>query len=166
MTLRFASSLVLGLAAGAVGLPACAAGSGELVTYESLGRDDPGAPRDAPPSSQDNTSGACIQCDVSYDCSGSAFASRIGQLQLTTSGGTCVKALIDLVCSGALFGASGCSGGGGGPFSCGGSTCSPSGTQGFKNVTTTVGGTLPPTVTPSGPSGGSMSSPGFAPDAG
>jgi hypothetical protein len=100
---------------------------------------------------------------VNYNCSGSVFAAQSGgQFQLSTSGGTCVKALIDLVCSGALFSASGCTGGGGGPFTCGSTTCSPSGTQGSTNVVTTVSGGG------GGPSssGGSTSSQGFPPDAG
>jgi hypothetical protein len=162
MTLRFVG-VVIG---GAMGLAGCAASgdTGELVTSASVGRDTPGATRDTPPSTRDDPTSACIACDVNYDCSGSVFAAQSGgQFQLTTSGGTCVKALIDLVCSGALFSATGCTGGGGGPFTCGSTTCSPSGRQGNVGVTTTVTPTSPATATPSG---GSMSSQGFPADAG
>jgi len=143
-------------------LSACAAGSGPLVTYSDTGRDDPGMARDPPPGTRDSPGGVCIECDVSYDCSGPSAALQFGggQLELSTSGGTCVQALIDLVCSGALFGASGCNGGGGGPFTCGDTTCSPSSTQFVTG-----------TVMPSPPSGGTMGSSsgvvsGFGPDAG
>ncbi|MGO9839114.1 MAG: hypothetical protein ACLP1X_33440 [Polyangiaceae bacterium] len=113
-----------GLAAVAV-LAACTAGSGSLVTYAPAGRDDPGTTRDVPPSTRDNPAGPCIVCDVNYDCSGPSSALGDGGIELSTSDGTCVQELIDVVCSGALFNASGCSGGGGGPFTCGDTTCSP-----------------------------------------
>jgi hypothetical protein len=167
MTLRFVGAIV----AGAMCLAGCVGSgdTGELVTSASVGRDNPGATGDTPPSTRDEPTSACIACDVNYDCSGSMFAAQSGgQFQLSTSAGTCVKALIDLVCSGALFSATGCTGGGGGPFTCGGTTCSPSGTRGnIVGVTTTTTPTLPPTTTTtSPPSGGSMSSQGFPADAG
>ena len=165
-TLRFVAALI----AGAVGLAGCVGSgdTGELVTSASEGRDNPGATGDTPPSTQDNPTSACIACDVNYECSGSVFAAQSGgQFQLSTSGGTCVKALIDLVCSGALFSATGCSGGGGGPFTCGSTTCSPSGARGIVGIMTTVGPNLPPTTTTtSPPSAGPTGSPGFPEDAG
>ena len=124
MALRFAA-----LIAGAVALSACSGGSGELVTNAAGGRDDPGATREPPPSSGDNPGGSCIVCDVNYDCSGPApFGGS--SLQLSTGGGTCLPSLINVLCSGALFNASGCTGGGGGPFTCGDTTCSPGSQQG------------------------------------
>ena len=165
MTLRFVGALVAGgmCLAGCVG----SGDTGELVTSASLGRDDPGTTSDTPPSTRDDPTSACIACDVNYDCSGSMFAAQSGgQFQLSTSAGTCVKALIDLVCSGTLFSATGCSGGGGGPFTCGSTTCSPSGTRGIVGVLTLTPNLPPTTTTTSPPSGGSMSSAGFPADAG
>jgi len=155
MTVRFA-----GVVAGAaVGLAACSAGSGGLATYSPTGRDDPGSTRDPPPGTRDNPGGSCIVCDVSYKCSGPEFTlSGAGGIELSTGGGTCTQALIELVCSGALFDASGCTGGGGGPFTCGSTTCSP----GSSTSVTVVNPALP-AATASPPSTGSM---GSEPDAG
>jgi hypothetical protein len=145
-----------GVLTGALSVAGCTAGSGSLATYSAGGRDDPGSTRDSPPSERDNPSGACIVCDVSYSCTGTVLANTLGGsgLQLSTSGGTCVTDLVDLICSGALFGASGCTGGGGGPFTCGNTTCSPGNGQ-----TTTVIGPVPISATPTS---GSTSSPADA----
>ncbi len=162
MALRFAAFI-----AGAVALSACSGGSGELVTNVAGGRDDPGATRDPPPSSGDNPGGACIVCDVNYDCSGPApFGGS--NLQLSTGGGTCLPSLINVLCSGALFNASGCTGGGGGPFTCGDTTCSPGSSQ--SNMFSGGGpvATVPPSQGASGSSGfgSTASGAGSEPDAG
>jgi hypothetical protein len=109
----------------ALWLVACG-GGGPLVTTSSTGRDDPGLTRDDPGATRDSPTsdtGAsdCIVCDVVYACPQSSLQS----MTLSTSGGTCTAALIDLVCSGALFGAASCSVGGGGAFTCGTVTCTP-----------------------------------------
>jgi hypothetical protein len=96
--------------------------------------------------------GACIVCDVMYDCNGPTRGQLNGNgIQLSTAGGTCQKALIDLLCSGALFNATSCTGGGGGAFTCGETTCSPI-TQGNMTVVTVPGSP------PSGGIGASSSS--------
>jgi hypothetical protein len=102
----------------------CGAGSGPLVTTSTgTGRDDPGSTRDVPPVTSEGATGNCIVCDVVYDCPDSTQTS----LSLSTSDGTCTTALIDVICSGALFGAASCTGGGGGAFTCGTVTCTPTG---------------------------------------
>jgi hypothetical protein len=122
MTLR--TLLGVAGAAGVLGIAACGSGGGPLVTTTSTdGRDDPGSTYDQPPGTSDGTGGNCITCDVTYDCPN---AGPVGNgISLSTSGGTCTQALIDVVCSGALFGTPPCSGGGGGPFTCGSVTCTP-----------------------------------------
>jgi hypothetical protein len=109
-------------------LAACNGGSGPLVTTSSsTGRDDPGSTYDTPPSTSDEQGGDCLACDVVYDCPG---AGPIGDgITLSSSEGDCTPALIDVVCSGALFGTGACSSGGGGPFTCGDITCTPEETQ-------------------------------------
>jgi hypothetical protein len=143
----------------AVGATACGGGGGPLVTMTSGGREDPGTTRDQPPDTRDEVGGNCLQCDVQYDCSPSANQTSI---QLSTSEGTCIQSLIDLVCSGTLFGANGCSGGGGGPFTCGDVTCSPV-QQGQQFPGGSSG--APSGSSTGGSSGSSSSSGGFA-DAG
>jgi hypothetical protein len=106
----------------AFGVEACGGGGGPLVTVTSGGREDPGNTRDQPPDTRDEIGGNCLQCDVQYVCSPTANQTTI---ELSSSQGTCTQALIDLVCGGSLFGASSCSGGGGGAFTCGNVTCSP-----------------------------------------
>jgi hypothetical protein len=103
---------------------ACGGGAGPLVTTTTTdGRDDPGSTYDTPPSTSDGPGGNCLVCDVVYDCSN---AGPLGSgLSLSTSGGTCTQGAINFVCSGALFGTGPCTGGGGGPFTCGNVTCSP-----------------------------------------
>jgi len=159
---RRASRRFAALLAGACALAACTAGSGSLVTYSPDGRDDPGSTRDTPPSTRDNPTGPCIVCDVNYDCSGPSSALGDGGIELSTSDGTCQQSLIDLICSGALFNASGCTGGGGAPFTCGDTTCSP----GSPQVSITVVTPNLPGEETSPPSTGTTSSNGFEPDAG
>jgi hypothetical protein len=169
MALRF-----VGVLSGTVGLWACAGGDGELVTSSAVGRDDPGVTRDPPPSTRDDPEGACIVCDVNYNCSGPAPFGG-GQLELSTGDGSCLPSLIDALCSGAIFGATGCTGGGGGPFTCGDTTCSP-GTPEGTGVVEVVGsstssggvqGTLPPNLTTAtSRSGGTIGGGGSGPDAG
>jgi hypothetical protein len=113
--------LGLMVAATACLVPACGGGSGPLVAMPDEGREDPGSTRDTPPNSGDGR-GTCLLCDVTYDCSG---PQPQGAVSLSTSKGECVPAAIDLICSGALFGAPACSGGGGGPFTCGQVICTP-----------------------------------------
>jgi hypothetical protein len=108
----------------AAALFACGSGSGPLVTTAAEGRDSPGVSWDQPPSTRDGTGSNCIACDVEYGCTGTQ-AQGTTSLELSTSTGQCTQTLIDLVCSGALFGASSCSGGGGGAFTCGKVTCTP-----------------------------------------
>jgi hypothetical protein len=126
MTLRFAralaGALALGTAAAAVG---CGGGSGPLVTTTSGGREDPGSTRDTPPSARDNPTSDCIECDVEYRCTTPGNRNVPTSIGLSSSNGTCTQASINLVCSGALFGQNACAGGGGGPFTCGQTTCTP-----------------------------------------
>jgi hypothetical protein len=112
------SAMVLGIVA------ACGGGAGPLVTTTSGdGRDDPGSTYDTPPSTSDGSGGNCLVCDVTYDCPGFAQG---GGVSLSTSDGTCTQALINVVCSGALFGTAPCTGGGsGGAFTCGSIVCTP-----------------------------------------
>jgi len=144
---------IAGVLAGAIELASCAAGSGPLVTYSATGREDPGTTRDTPPSTRDDTAGSCIACDVNYNCNGPGQSSSgsecvqgncavsvptqfgAGGIELSTDGGTCIWGLIDFVCSGVLFGATGCTGGGGGAFTCGDTTCTPGPAQSAVIVT-------------------------------
>jgi hypothetical protein len=103
-------------------MAACGGGSGGFPSSSSIGRDDPGTTRDTPPATRDDTAGACIQCDVVYDCPDSPLGNGFS---LSSSDGTCTAALIDLVCSGQLFEGSPCNAIGGGGFSCGSITCTP-----------------------------------------
>jgi hypothetical protein len=111
-------------------LLACSGGSGPPVTTSNQGRDNPGTTRDAPPNARDSTSSQggsggssnCIECDVSYTCTGSPGFQGIS---LSSGQGTCTAAIINSICSGGLFGTGPCSGGGGGAFTCGNVTCSP-----------------------------------------
>ena len=151
------------LLAGAGAVAACTAGSGSLVTYSPDGRDDPGSTRDTPPSTRDNPTGPCIVCDVNYDCSGPSSALGDGGIELSTSEGSCQQSLIDLICSGALFNASGCTGGGGAPFTCGDTTCSPGSPQVSITVVTPPEEGSPPSTGNVEP--GSVGN-GFEPDAG
>jgi hypothetical protein len=112
--------------AAAIALAACNGGGGPSVT-DATGREQPGSPRDTPPATREDPSGACMECEVRYTC-----VDRTGQgntilVQLSSQGGTCTDATIALYCSGVLFGASGCSIAGGGIFTCGNYTCSPPG---------------------------------------
>ncbi|HEY3816691.1 MAG TPA: hypothetical protein VGL81_05950 [Polyangiaceae bacterium] len=108
---------------------ACGGGGGPLVTTtSSTGRDDPGSTYDQPPSTDDSAGGNCLSCDVSYNCPN---AGDVGEgLGLSTSDGTCTQALINVVCSGALFGTAPCSSDGAGGFTCGNVTCTPEPNQG------------------------------------
>ena len=133
-----------GLAGVGFVVAACGGGAGPLVTTTSgNGRDEPGTTRDTPPSTSDITGGDCLACDVTYECPN---AGNLGNgISLSTSQGTCTQALINLICSGALFNTAPCSGGGGGSFTCGSITCTPQ-AQG-----------LPGGVSNGGSSGGSSS---------
>jgi len=121
-------------------LAACGSGGGPAVSTGTGTRDDPGTTRDTPPTTRDDTSGgstgsgtpggaSCVECNVQYQCSGGIAQNSPTQLELSTSQGTCTQIYINLVCSGVLFGASGCSGGGGGAFTCGSVTCTPEAQQ-------------------------------------
>jgi hypothetical protein len=111
------------LTAFAMVLVACGGGAGPLVsTNGGTGRDDPGSTRDTPPVSSDNANSDCLSCDVTYECPNSGFSSG---LSLSSSDGTCTQTLVNVVCSGALFGTGPCTGGGGGAFTCGDVTCTP-----------------------------------------
>ena len=104
---------------------ACGGGAGPLVTTTSTdGRDDPGSTYDTPPSTSDGPGGNCLVCDVVYDCPN---AGNLGDgFTLSSSDGECTQALINVVCSGALFDTAPCTGGaGGGSFSCGSVICTP-----------------------------------------
>jgi hypothetical protein len=146
MALRF----LVALGSAMLGVTACSGGSGPLVTNSSGQRETPPSTRDVPPGTRDSPNSGCIQCEVMYKCTFPGGFSQ--QIQLRSADGTCAPAVIDLVCSGAPFNAPGCSGGGGGPFTCGDTTCAPVQTQ------TVVG--LPPTAGSSGFSGSSSSSGG------
>jgi len=119
------------LGASVAALTACGNGGGPLVSTTGGSRDDPGSTWDRPPNGRDSTGNACIECNVPYSCTGGPGTgggqngSGTTSIDLSTANGQCTAALIDLVCSGALFGADGCTGGGGGPFTCGSVTCSP-----------------------------------------
>jgi hypothetical protein len=119
MAFRFAT--VLG--GIALGLAACSGGAGPVVTTTAGGRDVAPATRDTPPTTRDGI-GNCLVCDVSYDCSDGSGG--IQKRELRTADGMCTDTNIAIVCSGLPFGASGCSGGGGGAFTCGSTTCVPS----------------------------------------
>ncbi len=100
-------------------------GAGPLVTTTTTdGHDDPGTTYETPPSTSDGPGGNCLVCDVTYSCPN---AGDLGDgLSLSTSGGTCIQSLINVVCSGALFGTGPCTGGaGGGAFTCGPIVCTP-----------------------------------------
>jgi hypothetical protein len=100
----------------------CGSGSGPLVTSTPQGRDDPGTTRDTPPASDDvGANGDCLVCDVAYQCTNT----QLGGISLSSSAGECTAADIAVVCSGVFFGASSCSGGGGGAFTCGQVVCTP-----------------------------------------
>jgi hypothetical protein len=131
-----------------IGAAACGGGGGPLATMSSGGREDPGATRDTPPTTRDPQGGNCIQCDVLYECSPSQSNTSI---ILDSSQGLCTQTLIDLVCSGTLFGTTSCSGGGGGSFTCGSVTCTPS-QQGLPPA---AGGGTPGSSTGGGVSGSS-----------
>jgi len=109
-------------AALALGFAACGGGSGPMPSTNPGGDEGAGSTYEPPVGTRDDPGGNCLQCDVSYDCPN--FASG-GTLDITSSSGECTQAIIDFICSGALFGASGCSGGGGGTFTCGNVTCTP-----------------------------------------
>jgi len=120
--------------AGAVALlaaAACGSGSTAPVTGSTGVRDDPGTTRDPSPSGRDDPSGiaggACLQCDVTYECSlGTTQATQT--VTLSTSSGTCTAELIALVCGGSLFGGNPCVSTGSG-FDCGQVRCT-AGVQG------------------------------------
>jgi hypothetical protein len=115
---------VLALATGVAG---CDGGGVPVGSTSTGGREDPGSTRDTPPSSRDNIGSDCLVCDVTYVCQG---PQNPGNITLSTHNGTCIQAAIDLVCSGAYFGSTSCSGGAGGAFTCGDVTCVPE--QGFQ----------------------------------
>jgi hypothetical protein len=129
VTARTMVAAVLG--ASVAVLSACGGGGGPLVSTTGGGRDDPGSTWDQPPNGRDSTGNACIECNVAYSCTSGPQpgngqnGSGTTSIDLSTATGQCTPAVIDLVCSGALFGADGCTGGGGGPFTCGSVTCSP-----------------------------------------
>ncbi len=105
-------------------LGACSSGGGPLVTTASGTRDDPGTTRDQPPSARDTPGGQCLACGITYRCTSPDSPGQSQDVQL--SGSTCTPALIDVVCSGVLFsGGAPCTGGGGGAFTCGSTTCAP-----------------------------------------
>jgi hypothetical protein len=114
--------IVLAAWAALAALPACSSGGGPIVTTTGGGRDEPGTTRDTPPATRDAIGGDCLRCDTDYTCTG---GKNPGNVRLSSSEGSCTQGLIDLVCSGALFGANGCVGGGGGPFTCGNVSCVP-----------------------------------------
>jgi len=123
---------------------ACGGGGGPLVTTTSSdGRDDPGSTRDSPPSTSDGPGGNCVACDVVYDC---PAAGDLGDgFTLSSSEGECTQTLIDLVCSGALFGTPACTGGsGGGTFTCGSVVCTPETSSGGTSSGGSSGGVTPP----------------------
>jgi hypothetical protein len=138
---------MIGLAGLALVVVACGGGGPLVTTTSGDGRDDPGTTRDTPPSTSDNAGGGdCLVCDVVYDCPN---AGNLGNgLSLNTSDGTCTQNLINVVCSGSLFGTAPCTGGGGGPFTCGSITCTPEvqsgssgGSSGSSSGATPGGGT-------------------------
>jgi len=107
---------------------ACGSGSGPMVTNAAGGPDNPGTSRDNPPSPRDDPSGSsgsggCITCDVVYNCAGGNAQGGPSAVELM--GSDCTPANIAYICSGALFGATSCTGGGGGSFTCGMVTCTP-----------------------------------------
>ena len=110
---------------GVLALVGCSGGSGPLVTPTSAGRDPPPVVRDTPPTTRDAV-GNCLVCDVAYNCSMPGGQTQRG-LTLSTADGMCTPDAIALVCSGITFGATSCTGGGGGPFTCGATTCVPVG---------------------------------------
>jgi hypothetical protein len=143
MTLRF-------VAAVAMTVSACGSGAGPLATAELMGRDNPGTTRDPPPETRDTPGASCIVCDVPYQCnaplqSGApTFPAGGTSIELSTSDGTCQRSLIDLVCSGTLFNATSCTGGGGDAFTCGSTSCAPTNETTTANTPTTgVPGTAP-----------------------
>jgi hypothetical protein len=93
-----------------------------VLTTATGGREDPGTTRETPPDTRDELSSDCLSCDVTYDCNG---PNNPGSIHLSTVDGSCLQPIIDLVCSGTLFGTTACSGGGGGAFKCGDVTCVP-----------------------------------------
>jgi hypothetical protein len=122
MTRLRAAGLVAGVALAIAPIVACGSGGGPLVTTTSDGRENPGPTRDAPPATRDSVGAQCIVCDVDYRCN---VDGGLQSITLSSKDGTCVPALIDLICSGELFGAQSCSGGGAGGFTCGSVTCVP-----------------------------------------
>jgi len=112
----------IALAIGACG----GAGSGPLVTTSGAGDEGAGSTREPPTGGRDDPNGDCLSCDVTYDCPGYGGGNGFS---LSSADGQCTQTLLDLVCSGALFGTGKCSGGGGGAFTCGDITCTPQVTQ-------------------------------------
>jgi hypothetical protein len=123
---------VVATVAIAVAAAGCDGGGVPVGTTSTGGREDPGSTREAPPPSGDKAGGDCLVCDVTYVCQGPG---NPGTISLSTGNGTCIQTLIDLVCGGTLFGATSCSGGGGGAFACGAVTCVP-----IQGSTPTPGG--------------------------
>jgi len=121
MRLR-AACLAAGIALTLATIVACGSGGGPLVTTTTEGRQDPGSTRDTPPPTRDGVGAQCILCDVDYRCN---VDGGLQSISLSSQGGTCVPSLIDLICSGQLFGAQSCSGGGADGFTCGSVTCVP-----------------------------------------
>lgn len=132
---------------------ACGGGAGPLVTTTSTdGRDDPGSTYDTPPSTSDGPGGNCLVCDVVYSCPN---AGNLGEgFTLSSSNGECTQTLINVVCSGALFGTAACTGGaGGGSFSCGDVTCTPETQVGGSSGTSSGGNGSSSGATPGGGTG-------------
>ena len=125
MGVRFATAGCMAVWWVAVALVGCSGGSGPLVTSTSAGRDSPPVTRDTPPATRDSVD-TCLLCDVRYDCTTLGGQTMRG-LTLSTADGMCTPDSIALVCSGVTFGATSCTGGGGGPFTCGATTCVPVG---------------------------------------
>jgi hypothetical protein len=105
---------------------ACGSGSGPLVTTSGSGDQGAGSTRDQPTGGRDDPNGDCMSCDVTYSCPGYAGGDTIS---LSSASGVCTQTIINIVCSGALFGTPKCCGGGGGAFTCGNITCTPQQSQ-------------------------------------
>lgn len=130
MLVRCTRGAALTLAGATLAVAACGGGSGPLVTTGSSTRDDPGTTRDTPPATADLPGGPCIQCGVSYRCTSTDASNGNRNQNVEVPPSMCTPAAIDLVCSGAVFqGGAPCTGGGGGPFTCGSVTCVPEGAQ-------------------------------------
>lgn len=148
-----------GLAAAvfAAAAAGCDGGGVPVVVTSNGGHEDPGSTRETPPGTRDSVGGDCLQCDVTYDCQGGGVGTT-GSITLSSANGTCTQALIDLVCSGSLFGSPACSGGAGGGFTCGDVKCFPQrqGQPGVGSSGVPGGGTQGGSASSSSSSGGTV----------